>query len=313
MKRDIAMPFLVACLGIAIFSAMDAVMKHLSIEIGAYNAMLWRTMISLVMLGPVYLLQRGGWPSLPVFRLHFWRGLALGLSLVMFFWALTRMPIAQGIALSFIAPLIALGLAALFLKEQIARSALGGSVLAFCGVLVILAGHNGSAAGATDWQGPVAILAAAVLYAIGIVVGRPLAQRASPLQIALFFNIVSGSMALSLAPWMGIIPDARHIPALLAATTAANISIMLMAWAYARAETQHLLPVEYTAFLWACLYGWLFFGETVSPTTLAGAALIVIACLWAARGQPRFALSEPDLEPVAVAQAPQESECRADA
>src|SRR5918994_648618 len=43
-SSSIAVPFAVACLGIALFSGMDAVMKHLSLAIGAYNALLWRTM-----------------------------------------------------------------------------------------------------------------------------------------------------------------------------------------------------------------------------------------------------------------------------
>ena len=58
---------------------------------------------------------------------------------------------------------------------------------------------------------------------------------------------------------------------------------MLLSWAYARAEAQHLAPVEYSAFVWACLFGLAFFHEPVRPLTLVGAAMIVGACLVAAR------------------------------
>ena len=51
---------------------------------------------------------------------------------------------------------------------------------------------------------------------------------------------------------------------------------MTIAWAYARAEAQALLPVEYSGFCWAALFGWLFFGERVSAGTLAGVVMIVI-------------------------------------
>ena len=50
---------------------------------------------------------------------------------------------------------------------------------------------------------------------------------------------------------------------------------MLLSWAYARAEASYLAATEYTAFLWAALFGWLVFGEPLSPFTVAGAALIV--------------------------------------
>ena len=42
-SRSVAIPFAVACIGIASFTLMDAFMKGLSIAIGAYNATLWRT------------------------------------------------------------------------------------------------------------------------------------------------------------------------------------------------------------------------------------------------------------------------------
>ena len=60
-------------------------------------------------------------------------------------------------------------------------------------------------------------------------------------------------------------------------------SLLLLSWAYARAEASYLAATEYTSFLWAMLLGWLVFAETVSPFTLAGAALIVAGCILAAR------------------------------
>lgn len=285
-RSPVALPFAVACLGIAIFSGMDAIMKHLSIAIGSYNAMLWRTMISLVVLIPFFVLRGGSWPRGHVLALHIVRGFCLGISLLLFFWALVRVPMALGIALTFISPLLALGMAAVFLKENVGRSAVGASLAAFGGVVVILVGQPGGTPGTDDWRGPAAILVAAFFYAIGTVTGRALAQRASPLEVALFFNIVAGGFFLMGVPWFAVVPGHQHILPLLAAVVASNASIMLLAWAYARAEAQYLLPVEYTAFLWAVLFGWLVFAETVTAATLTGAALIVGACLWAARNGP---------------------------
>jgi S-adenosylmethionine uptake transporter len=64
---------------------------------------------------------------------------------------------------------------------------------------------------------------------------------------------------------------------------------MLLSWAYARAEAQHLAPVEYSAFIWAALFGLAFFHEPVRPLTLLGAAMIVGACLIAARSKAHVA------------------------
>ncbi|MBU6253624.1 MAG: EamA/RhaT family transporter, partial [Alphaproteobacteria bacterium] len=55
--------FLAACLGIALFSVMDGVMKSLVLAIGAYNAMLWRQMITCGLGGVMFFGRRGRWPS----------------------------------------------------------------------------------------------------------------------------------------------------------------------------------------------------------------------------------------------------------
>jgi S-adenosylmethionine uptake transporter len=70
------------------------------------------------------------------------------------------------------------------------------------------------------------------------------------------------------------------------AAVLAVISLLLMSWAYARAEAQVLIPVEYTAFVWAAFFGWLFFAEPVTMPVLLGTALIVAGSLIAARTKP---------------------------
>ena len=68
----------------------------------------------------------------------------------------------------------------------------------------------------------------------------------------------------------------------------ATVSLILLSWAYARAEASYLAPVEFTAFIWASLWGWVAFEEKVGLLTVLGAALIVGGCWIAARA--------PDLE-----------------
>ena len=280
-------PFCVACLGIAIFSCMDAIMKGLSIAIGAYNAMLWRTLTALLLTYPLLRLQGGRWPARATLHLHLWRGLAAAVSVLLFFWGLARTPMAQGIALSFVGPLVALGLAALVLKERIGAHALGGSLVAFAGVLVILAGRARQDSGADAMAGAVAILIAAIFYGASLVIGRRQSLAAGPIEVAFFFNLVAVILYGLAAPWLAKVPDAAHWPAILASAISSTVSIMLLAWAYRRAEAQHLVTVEYTGFIWAAILGWLVFHESLMALTLLGAALIVAGCLWAARGSGR--------------------------
>jgi drug/metabolite transporter (DMT)-like permease len=118
---------------------MDAVMKGMSIAHGAYSAVLWRSVAAVVLLGPLFLITRRPWPGKAALALHVSRGAVAGASVLLFFWGLVRVPMAQGVALTFLSPLIALFLAAATLGETIRRAAIGGSVVASLGVLAITA------------------------------------------------------------------------------------------------------------------------------------------------------------------------------
>jgi S-adenosylmethionine uptake transporter len=203
---------------------------------------------------------------------------------LLFFWGIGHVPLAQAIALAFIAPLIALYLAAVVLGEDVGRRTIGASFLAFAGVIVIFIGQARADLGREALLGSLAILASAVLYAINIIMMRRQSQAAGPLEIAFFQNLTVSAVLLLGLPLAGtVVPPAEHWPALLLAAALSTASLLLLSWAYARAEASYLAATEYTAFLWAALFGWLVFGEGLSAYTLAGAGLIVAGCLLAAR------------------------------
>ena len=284
--RGAAVPVAVAALAIGLFSTMDAIMKGLSLAIGAYNALLWRTLAGALLGGLVFLARRQAWPERSVMRVHLMRGILSSVMAILFFWGLARVPMAQAIALAFIAPIISLYLAAVFLKETIERSAILASLLGFAGVVVILSGQAGAELGPEALVGSLAILASACLYAGNIVLMRRQAQMAGPVEVAFFISAIMTSCFLFASPFLAAWPEAEHWPAILGGALLAFASLMLFAWAYARAEAQHLAPVEYSGFIWAAAFGWLFFAEPVRPFTIVGAAMIVAACLIAARPRP---------------------------
>jgi len=284
-RASAAIPFAVCCVGVALFSVMDAAMKGLSLAIGVYNALLWRAVAGTVLGLILMLLTRQRWPSRAVLRLHILRGSVVAVMAGLFFWALLRMPLAEAIALSFIAPLIALYLAALLLGERIGRPAIGASLLGLVGVGVILSGRLQGDYGPDVLLGAGAVLASAVLFAWNLILQRQQAQRASPIEVAFFQHLVMLGVFVLGAPAFAVLPTAQAVPLVLLAAGLAFTSLAALAWAYARAEAQRLIPVEYTAFVWAAIMGWLAFGETLVPTTVAGALLIVAGCLIAARFQ----------------------------
>jgi S-adenosylmethionine uptake transporter len=286
--------FAVATLGIALFSLMDALMKGLALAIGTYNALLWRTLLGTAFAGAVFLLRRSAWPSREAMRFHLVRGSMSSIMALLFFWGLARVPMAQAIALAFAAPLIALYLAAIILKEQIDRTAILASILGFAGVLVILAGQAEAELGRDALLGSIAILGSAGFYAWNIILMRQQALVAGPVEIAFFTSLIMVGCFLLAAPFLAVPPPQGEVPEIVGAAALSFGSLLLLSWAYARAEAQQLAPVEYTGFVWAAIFGFLFFAEPVRPLTFIGAAMIVAACLYAAR--PRSA-PLPSVEP----------------
>jgi S-adenosylmethionine uptake transporter len=203
---------------------------------------------------------------------------------LLFFYGLVRIPIAEAIAISFIAPLIALYFAAMLLGETIRPNAIFASLLGIAGVIVIGAARFGQGDFSRETvMGIAAILVSAVLYALNLVLQRRQAMLADPIEIAFVQNLFVGLIFLLAAPWLAQWPADPALRDIAAGAVLATIALLFLSWGYARAEAQALVPIEYTGFLWAMLFGWIWFGERVGPATFAGAALIVVGCLIAAR------------------------------
>ena len=281
-----AIPFTIAMFGIATYCTMDVLMKGLSIEMGAYNAMLWRTLIALMFSSALIIWERQRWPDKSIIRLHVWRGVITALMAFLFFWGLVYVPLAEAIGLSFIAPLIALYLASILLKEKIGAKAVFASVIGLAGTLVIVGAKLGGEYSEEVGKGIAAILFSALLYAYNLILQRQQALIAGPIEIAFFQNGTVVVVYLFFAPFLAVVPSLDLMPSLVAAAMLGIVSLLMISWAYARAEARILIPVEYTAFIWAVLFGWLVFADEVTAATLAGTTLIVIGCLVASRQQP---------------------------
>ena len=183
----------------------------------------------------------------------------------------------------FARPLLAVGLAALVLRERIGHEVLGASAVAFAGVLIVAVGGARAASGGQGLHGTIAVLAAALCYAYNIILMRRQGAHSDPLEVAFFQNGVMAAALLIAAPWWGAWPLPSQWPIVIAGAVFGTVANILLAWAYGKAPASRMAPSEYSGFLWASLFGWLAFREPVRGVTLAGAALIIAGCLIAAR------------------------------
>ena len=288
MKSSEYYPIFLALLGILFFSMMDAVMKAQALAMGVFAATFWRAAMGALVASILYLPRRPTMAQGRVLKLHIMRAVLNAFMLCCLFFGLTRIPLAQAIGLTFIAPIIALFLAAPILGETIDKGAKFAAALGFGGVTIMVGGDVLLLDVQADILGVVAILLFAVMYAVYLVLQRMQALVAKPLEIAFYQNFIM-LLVLSLGlPFAGSLPaNAVQWTGALAAGLLAVGSLILMSMAYRKVEAQRLFAVEYTAFIWAAILGWLIFEESVSTQTLLGTALIILGCVVTARSPVR--------------------------
>ena len=201
-------------------------------------------------------------------------------STLLFFTALRRLPLAEALTLSYLAPLMLALMAASVLGERLRRSALSAVLLGLCGVGVIawdLIADQLVLSG--DLIGIAAAFGSAVTYATNNLMLRSQAQRDSAISIVLIQHVVPSTVALpiAVASWQAPPAPVWFIFPLLAMLGVSGQ--FLLTWAYRRAMAGVLASVDYLALPYAALLGFVFFHEVPSGAVWGGAALIVGASL----------------------------------
>lgn len=195
-----------------------------------------------------------------------------------FFVAISLLPLAEAIGLSFLAPVFIAGLGVLLLKERLDASIFVALGAGFAGMAVMLwpklqAGVDGSTLGVA------AALFSALSYAVNIILLRKLAVNQHPATIVAFQNIGPAIVLAPLAWWHWSSPGAPDLAMYTLAGLLGVAGHLILTFAFSRANASRLAPTEYTALVWAALIGFVAFAEVPTLYTFAGSALIVAGSL----------------------------------
>jgi len=275
-------PVLRATAGIAVLSAMDAVIKGMAAHYPIFQVTLLRFACGTLVATGVAAAMRPGWPSRETVVANALRSVVAVLTATTFFYALGQLPLAETLVLSFLAPTFVALFGMLLLEEPVDRRIVGALAVGFAGTVVVALGGGGD--GATrSWSGVAAAFASAVFYALSVVLLRQRAQRDKFIHIVMFQNV--GPMLLvfpfGAAVWQPV--GGPHLAWFLLMAVLGVIGHLLMATAFAKAQAARLAPLEYTALVWAALIGYAVFGEIPTLATLGGGALIIGAALITSR------------------------------
>lgn len=275
---------------IAVLSASDSIIKWLSPTYALHEIMLYRGSVAIVItLGFVWL--EGGLRILRTRRpmLHLIRGLLLVLANMCFFLGLATLPMAEAVALFFIAPLFITVLSQPVLGERVGAVRWTAVLIGMLGVIIVLRPGTGiiSTAGLLP-------VAAAFCYAWLQMLTRRLGvtDKAATLSfyIQLCFLIVSAAVGVSIGDGRFAGSDNTTLEFLLRAWTWPSPSdhlllvlcgtligfgSYLLSQAYRLAEAAAVAPFEYTGMPFAVFWGYYLWGDWPDWITFAGAALII--------------------------------------
>ncbi|MBS4084503.1 MAG: DMT family transporter [Rhizobiales bacterium] len=212
---------------------------------------------------------------------HFTRSLTGVGAMILMFLGLQRLPLADATAISFIAPLFNVALAAIFLGEVVRFWRWGAVVVGFIGVLVMLSPHLGIAEMTSSAAaGALMTLVGAFLVAAAMTQVRAMTSTETTASLVFSFQMFAAIVGLLLFPWTWIWPSPGDALALLGIGIFGGVAQILLTDSYRHAPASVVAPFSYTAMIWATVLGYFMFRELPDAIVLAGAAIVGAAGLF---------------------------------
>ena len=200
-----------------------------------------------------------------------------GIGVMLWFYAMARIPIAEVTALGFTAPIFTTIGAALFLGERIRARRVGAVLLGFAGTLVILR----PGIEIID-PGAAAMMLAAPLFAASLLISKKLTRSESNSAIVAHMAVFVTLVLLPPALWVWRPPTWEELALLLLTAVLATAGHFTMTQAFRSADITVTQPASFLQLLWATLLGFYVFGETPDLWTWVGAGVIVVSASYIA-------------------------------
>jgi drug/metabolite transporter (DMT)-like permease len=268
-----------------LFAAMSVLVRWLGLRYPIGQVVFFRSAFAIVPVVIIYAWRRELMAAIRIGRplAHFWRGLTAVCAMFSNFSALTRLPVVDATAISFVSPLITVALSAIFLKERVRIYRWSAVIAGFLGVLVMLAPHldvDRSAANAAAVTGAILGLAGAFFSACSTVQTRALTRSETTSSIVLYFSLICAVAGLCTLPFGWLTPSWQELAALVTIGVFGGLAHIFLTESYRLAEASLVAPFDYTSMLWALLLGFVVFNELPDALVYLGAAIIAAAGLF---------------------------------
>jgi drug/metabolite transporter (DMT)-like permease len=286
-----AIGFIILAVGLA--TSQDAIVKYMTGTFPAYETVAFRGLAALPFL-LAWQARGPGFKALntPLLGLVMLRSLILCTAYFSFVLAIAVMPLANAVAIYFTMPFFMAAMVGKGLGEKVPLYRWFAIIVGFVGVVITLR------PGASTFQ-PASLFAlySAFGYAVGQMMSRHISQTVSPIVISNWQNLfyVGFAILVGLAVYaMGFAgtdlmpsltkpfqwPGTSEIVKLVILGLFSAIGATAFISAYQNAEANFVAPFEYTAMIWAVLFGIFVFNDFPDIYTWVGAAVVIAAGLF---------------------------------
>lgn len=258
------------------FAIMGVLIKKVSLEfyLHEYELVFWRVLFAFVVLGiQAVILKRSFKTNYP--NPHFWRSFIGTLSLFMFFYGITHLPLATAVTFSNTSAIFLAVLSIIILKQKPNTMTWLALIVGFIGVAMILR---------PTFLGfglvPTLIgLGSGVLAGYAYLQVRELSLLGEPSwRVVFYFSLVSTLMAGAVSSIKGWTPITGEIlPYLFGIGAFAMVGQLLMTHAYKVGKKFMVAALGYLGVVFATLYGVWGFGESLGMMTMIGIGLVIVS------------------------------------
>jgi len=267
-----------------IFTCNGVMIRLLSEQVESVQTAFFRAFFSVVLLLPMIAAGRvKPWRSQRIVG-HFWRTVMGTVSMVLGFYAVSMLPLADATALGFSQPLFSVCVAALVVGEKVRWRRWTATIVGFVGVLVMVRPGAGSLQ-----PGALVALTNAFTVALSILLVKRLSDSEAPLMILTQFAIWSTLLLVLPAIWVWRWPDAWGWTLAVGVSASATLGQYFWVQAFKAGEMSAVAPFEYLRLPFAVFMGWLIFGQMPEVWTYVGAAIVIASALYIAQREAALA------------------------
>ena len=258
-----------------LFVCVTGIVRYLGSDMPAIEAAFIRYAIGLLLVAPMLRPLLRHRPSADLVTLHGARGLVHGIAVMLWFYAMARVPIAEVTAIGYTAPIFVTIGAAVFLGEKLHARRIAAVLIGFLGTVIILRPGFQEVS-----LGQLAQLTAAPLFATSFLLAKKLTSREEPTVIVAMLSLVCTLVLLPGAILQWRTPTAEEVFWLALTAVFATAGHYTLTRAFRAAPITVTQPVGFLQLVWASLLGIVAFGEALDPYVFAGGGVVVAAATY---------------------------------